>query len=230
MSKILIVDDNAKDRALVKKYAAFEGYDTEESGNGMDAVKKCEINNYDIILMDVMMPELDGFSAAKAILEKKDIPVIFVTARADEYDRIHGFEVGADDYVIKPYSPKELMMRVAVALKRKASVNEYKRNEDNHDMFKTETLEVDFTSRTLRVDGNEVMMAPKEYALLFYLVKNRNIAIPRDKILTDVWGFDYYGDERTLDTHIKQVRKALGRYRDRLVTVKGIGYKFNSGN
>ncbi|MBR0434967.1 MAG: response regulator transcription factor [Lachnospiraceae bacterium] len=230
MSKILIVDDNAKDRALVKKYAAFEGYDTEESGNGMDAVKKCEINNYDIVLMDVMMPELDGFSAAKAILEKKDIPVIFVTARADEYDRIHGFEVGADDYVIKPYSPKELMMRVAVVLKRKASVNEYKGNEDNHDIFKTETLEVDFTSRTLRVDGNEVMMAPKEYALLFYLVKNRNIAIPRDKILTDVWGFDYYGDERTLDTHIKQVRKALGRYRDRLVTVKGIGYKFNSGN
>lgn len=230
MSKILIVDDNAKDRALVKKYAAFEGYDTEESGNGMDAVKKCEINNYDIILMDVMMPELDGFSAAKAILEKKDIPLIFVTARADEYDRIHGFEVGADDYVVKPYSPKELMMRVAVALKRKTSINEYKRSEDNHDMFRTETLEVDFTARTLRVDGNEVMMAPKEYALLFYLVKNRNIAIPRDKILTDVWGFDYYGDERTLDTHIKQVRKALGRYRDRLVTVKGIGYKFNSGN
>lgn len=230
MSKILIVDDNAKDRALVKKYAAFEGYDTEESGNGMDAVKKCEINNYDIILMDVMMPELDGFSAAKAILEKKDIPVIFVTARADEYDRIHGFEVGADDYVVKPYSPKELMMRVAVALKRKTSINEYKRSEDNHDMFRTETLEVDFTARTLRVDGNEVMMAPKEYALLFYLVKNRNIAIPRDKILTDVWGFDYYGDERTLDTHIKQVRKALGRYRDKLVTVKGIGYKFNSTN
>ncbi|MBQ1871184.1 MAG: response regulator transcription factor [Lachnospiraceae bacterium] len=230
MSKILIVDDNAKDRALVKKYAAFEGYDTEESGNGMDAVKKCEINNYDIILMDVMMPELDGFSAAKAILEKKDIPLIFVTARADEYDRIHGFEVGADDYVVKPYSPKELMMRVAVALKRKTSINEYKRSEDNHDMFRTETLEVDFTARTLRVDGNEVMMAPKEYALLFYLVKNRNIAIPRDKILTDVWGFDYYGDERTLDTHIKQVRKALGRYRDKLVTVKGIGYKFNSTN
>lgn len=230
MSKILIVDDNAKDRALVKKYAAFEGYDTEESANGMDAVKKCEINNYDIILMDVMMPELDGFSAAKAILEKKDIPVIFVTARADEYDRIHGFEVGADDYVVKPYSPKELMMRVAVALKRKTSINEYKRSEDNHDMFRTETLEVDFTARTLRVDGNEVMMAPKEYALLFYLVKNRNIAIPRDKILTDVWGFDYYGDERTLDTHIKQVRKALGRYRDKLVTVKGIGYKFNSTN
>lgn len=230
MSKILIVDDNAKDRALVKKYAAFEGYDTEESGNGMDAVKKCEINNYDIILMDVMMPELDGFSAAKAILEKKDIPVIFVTARADEYDRIHGFEVGADDYVVKPYSPKELMMRIAVALKRKTSINEYKRSEDNHDMFRTETLEVDFTARTLRVDGNEVMMAPKEYALLFYLVKNRNIAIPRDKILTDVWGFDYYGDERTLDTHIKQVRKALGRYRDKLVTVKGIGYKFNSTN
>lgn len=230
MSKILIVDDNAKDRALVKKYAAFEGYDTEESGNGMDAVKKCEINNYDIILMDVMMPELDGFSAAKAILEKKDIPVIFVTARADEYDRIHGFEVGADDYVVKPYSPKELMMRIAVALKRKTSINEYKRSEDNHDMFRIETLEVDFTARTLRVDGNEVMMAPKEYALLFYLVKNRNIAIPRDKILTDVWGFDYYGDERTLDTHIKQVRKALGRYRDKLVTVKGIGYKFNSTN
>ncbi|MCR5374023.1 MAG: response regulator transcription factor [Lachnospiraceae bacterium] len=230
MSKILIVDDNEKDRALLKKYATFEGYDIEESDNGMDAVKKCELNDYDIILMDVMMPELDGFSATKTILGNKDIPVIFVTARKDEFDRIHGFEVGADDYVIKPFSPKELMMRVAVVLRRHNAIKRAGTNIEDHDIFRMDSLEVDFTSRTLTVDGKEVDMAPKEYALLFYLVKNRNIALPRDKILTEVWGFDYYGDERTLDTHIKQIRKALGPYRDRLITMKGLGYKFNSVN
>ena len=230
MSKILIVDDNEKDRALLKKYATFEGHDIEESDNGMDAVRKCELNDYDIILMDVMMPELDGFSATKAILDNKDIPVIFVTARNDEFDRIHGFEVGADDYVVKPFSPKELMMRVAVVLKRYTAIKRVGKNIDDHDVFRMDTLEVDFTSRTLTVDGKEVGMAPKEYALLFYLVKNRNIALPRDKILTEVWGFDYYGDERTLDTHIKQIRKALGPYRDRLITMKGLGYKFNANN
>ncbi|MBO4213907.1 MAG: response regulator transcription factor [Lachnospiraceae bacterium] len=230
MSKILIVDDNAKDRAILKKYASFEGYDIDEANNGMDAVKKCENNYYDVILMDVMMPELDGFSAAKTIIDSKDIPVIFVTARNDEYDRIHGFEVGADDYVIKPFSPKELMMRINVVIKRHEKANSKNVVTDGHDVFKMDALEVDFTARTLKVDNREVAMAPKECALLFYLVKNRNIALPRDKILTEVWGFDYYGDERTLDTHIKQVRKALGRYRKCLVTMKGIGYKFNSAN
>ena len=230
MSKILIVDDNTRERAIIRKYATFEGYDVDESDNGMDAIKRCETNDYDIILMDVMMPELDGFSAAKTIIERKDVPIIFVTARGDEFDRIHGFEIGADDYVVKPFSPKELMMRVALIIKRYSAIKRMGKSIEDHDVFKMDTMEIDFTSRTLTIDGEEVALAPKECTLLFYLVKNRNIALARDKILTEVWGFDYYGDERTLDTHVKQIRKALGPYRNCIVTIKGLGYKFKARN
>lgn len=223
--KILIVDDEDKIRQLIKKYAEFEGYETDEAENGMDAIKKCNENKYNLIIMDVMMPELDGFSAVRIIKEKKDIPVLMLSARGEEYDKIHGFEIGIDDYVVKPFSPKELMMRAKVIMQRNEGCFG---TEKKHQIFKLEGLEVDFTARTVTIDGARVEMSPKEYALLFYLVENRNIALSREKLLSEVWGYDYYGDDRTLDTHIKLLRNSLGTYREHLVTLRGVGYKFEA--
>ena len=223
--KILIVDDEEKIRQLIKKYAEFEGYGVEEAENGMDAISKCKKTDYDLIIMDVMMPELDGFSAVRIIKENKDIPVLMLSARGEEYDKLHGFEIGIDDYVVKPFSPKELMMRVKVIIQRhEGSMGAVKK----HQVFVLEGLEVDFTARTVTIDGARVEMSPKEYALLFYLVENRNIALTREKLLNQVWGYDYYGDDRTLDTHIKLLRNSLGKYRNHLVTLRGVGYKFEA--
>lgn len=223
--KILIVDDEEKIRQLIKKYAEFEGYQTDEAQTGMEAIRKCNDNDYDLIIMDVMMPELDGFSAVRIIREKKDIPVLMLSARGEEYDKIHGFEIGIDDYVVKPFSPKELMMRTKVIIQR----NEGKfGNRQKHQIYTVDGLEIDFTARTVTIDGNRVDMSPKEYALLFYLVENRNIALSREKLLSEVWGYDYYGDDRTLDTHIKLLRNSLGPYREHLVTLRGVGYKFEA--
>ena len=185
----------------------------------------CQENDFDLIIMDVMMPELDGFSSVRAIKEKKDIPVLMLSARGEEYDKIHGFEIGIDDYVVKPFSPKELMMRAKVIIQR----NE-KRQEPSmeHRTFSIDGLEIDFTARTVTIDGQRVEMSPKEYALLFYLVENRNIALSREQLITQVWGYDYYGDDRTLDTHIKLLRNSLGDYRNHLVTLRGVGYKFET--
>lgn len=224
-NQILVVDDEEKIRQLIKKYAEFEGYEITEAENGMEAIRICNEREFDLIIMDVMMPELDGFSAVRAIREKKDIPVLMLSARGEEYDKIHGFEIGIDDYVVKPFSPKELMMRAKVIMQR----NE--KNEPSgmeHRIFKEEGLEIDFTARTVTIDGERVEMSPKEYALLFYLVENRNIALSREKLITEVWGYDYYGDDRTLDTHIKLLRNSLGKYRDHLVTLRGVGYKFET--
>ena len=224
-NRILIVDDEAKIRQLIKKYAEFEGYETMEAENGMEAIAVCEKEDFDLIIMDVMMPELDGFSAVRAILEKKDIPVLMLSARGEEYDKIHGFEIGIDDYVVKPFSPKELMMRAKVIIQR----NERRTlAEEEHKVFTTGGLSIDFTARTVTVDGERVELSPKEYALLFYLVENRNIALSRERLITQVWGYDYYGDDRTLDTHIKLLRNSLGEYRNHLVTLRGVGYKFEA--
>lgn len=224
MYSLLVCDDNEKDREVIVKYASFEGYDIKTADNGMDAVRICRQKRFDLVLMDVMMPELDGFSAAKTIIDELDIPVIFVTKRDDEFDRIHGFEIGCDDYVVKPFYPKELMLRVKVALRH----HEIKHDE-GHELIKLRGMVIDFTSMTVTIDGKKVRMAPKEYALFFYLVKNRNIALTRERLLTEVWGFDYYGDDRTLDTHIKMIRKALGdEYKKYIVTLKGLGYKFET--
>nr|MCR5355562.1 response regulator transcription factor [Lachnospiraceae bacterium] len=214
--KILVVDDEDKIRAVIRKYGEFEGYEIYEASNGMDAVEMCRENDYDLILMDVMMPELDGFSACGAIKKIKDIPVIMLSARGEEYDRIHGFEVGVDDYVMKPFSPKELMMRINVVINRNR--NSSGNNLDTADIFVYEGLEVNFTARTVSVDGVRVDMSPKEYDLLFYMVKNRNIALTREQLITEVWGYDYYGEDRTLDTHVKLLRNSLGPYRELLVT------------
>ncbi|MBQ9699256.1 MAG: response regulator transcription factor [Lachnospiraceae bacterium] len=226
MSKILVVDDEEKIRLIIKKYAEFEGYEISEAADGMEAIDMCRENDYDLIILDVMMPELDGFSACKEIKKIKDIPVIMLSARGEEYDRIHGFESGIDDYVVKPFSPKELMMRVNVVISRHSQSNATKNEADAHDVYQVEGLVVDFTSRMVTIDGEKAVMTPKEYDLLFYMVKNKGIALTREKLITEVWGYDYYGDDRTLDTHIKLLRSSLGEYRKYLVTLRGVGYRF----
>jgi len=219
--KLLIVDDESKIRSLIVKYAAFEGYETEEAENGMQAVELCRKNSYDLIIMDVMMPELDGFSAVREIRKTSRTPVIMLSARGEEYDRIHGFELGIDDYVVKPFSPKELMMRVGAVLKRSGAPEK-----SENDVVVLDGLTVDFTARRVLIDGQELDLSPKEYDLLFYMVRNRGIALSREKLISDVWGYDFFGDDRTLDTHIKLLRKQLGPYADRITTLRGVGYRF----
>lgn len=224
MERILVADDEAKIRAIIRKYGEFEGYEIVEAEDGMEAVRICKEENFDCVILDVMMPELDGFSTCTEIKKIKNIPVIMLSARGEEYDRIHGFELGIDDYVVKPFSPKELMMRVRVVIGR----NSGKNNTTGHEVFSVEGLSVDFTGRVVTVDGERVDLSPKEYDLLFYMVRNRNIALSREKLITEVWGFDYYGDDRTLDTHIKLLRSSLGPYRKFLVTLRGVGYRFEA--
>lgn len=222
MEKILIVDDEEKIRSIIKKYAEFEGYKTEEAADGMEAIAKCRKNNYDLIIIDIMMPELDGFSAVKEIRKTKNVPVIMLSARGEEYDKIHGFEVGADDYVIKPFSPKELMMRVGAVIKRSRSSGG-----ETHEIVKYDGLTVDFTGRTVCVDGKKIDMTPKEYELLFYFIRNEGIALTRERLITEVWGYDFFGDDRTLDSHIKLLRKSLGEYSRFIVTLRSVGYRFD---
>lgn len=224
MKRILVVDDEERIRTIIRKYGEYEGYDITEAKNGMEAIRICEKQDFDVIILDVMMPESDGFSTCREIKKEKDIPVIMLSARGEEYDRIHGFEVGIDDYVVKPFSPKELMMRVKVVISR----NQGKEARQERDVFIKEGLEVDFTGRTVSVDGKRVDMSPKEYDLLFYLVRNRNIALERETLITQVWGYDYDGDDRTLDTHVKLLRSSLGEYRRFLVTLRGVGYRFEA--
>ncbi|MBR2826879.1 MAG: response regulator transcription factor [Erysipelotrichaceae bacterium] len=224
MARLLIVDDEVKIRELIRKYAVFEGHEVDEASDGFTAVRMAEQNDYDLIVMDVMMPDLDGFSAVKAIRRMKATPVIMLSARGEEYDRIHGFEVGVDDYVVKPFSVKELMMRIQAILNRRSSTGAAEAN----DVVSYEGLTIDYTARIVTVDGKRVDMSPKEYELLFYLSRNRNIALSREKLLTEVWGYDYYGDDRTLDTHIKLLRKSLGAYQKFIVTVRGVGYRFEA--
>lgn len=226
MKNILVVDDEEKIRIVIKKYAEFEGYNIVEAGDGMEAIDKFKKGSFDLVILDVMMPELDGFSTCKELKKIKDVPVIMLSARGEEYDRIHGFELGIDDYVVKPFSPKELMMRMNVVMSRhKAGKSE---KSDDHEIFEAEGLKVDFTSRIVTVDGVKTDMTPKEYDLLFYMIKNRGIALTREKLITQVWGYDYFGDDRTLDTHIKLLRSSLGDYRKFLVTLRGVGYRFEA--
>ena len=218
--KLLIVDDEKRIRALIAKYASFEGYETDEAEDGMQAVAMCRERRYDLIIMDVMMPELDGFSAVREIRKTDNVPVIMLSARGEEYDRIHGFELGIDDSVVKPFSPKELMMRVGAVLKRSGS------DKTTEETVTIDGLTVNFTARRVTVDGQELDLSPKEYDLLFYMVRNRGIALSREKLISDVWGYDFFGDDRTLDTHIKLLRRQLGRYADRITTLRGVGYRF----
>ena len=225
MAKILVVDDEFRIRQIIRKYAEFEGYEVEEAVDGMQAIEICRKKEFDLIIMDVMMPELDGFSACREIRKFRDTPIIMLSARGEEYDKIHGFELGSDDYVVKPFSPKELMMRVGAVIKRSGSTDQ---KSGKRDVFTYKGLEVDFTARIVTIDGKRVEMTPKEYELFFYMVRNKGIALTRESLISEVWGYDFFGDERTLDTHIKLLRKSLGEYSKCIVTLRGVGYRFET--
>lgn len=220
--KILVVDDEVNIRNVIKEYAKFEGYEVEEAGNGMQAVEVCKEKDFDIIIMDVMMPKLDGFSAIKEIRKNKNIPVLMLSARGEEYDKLFGFEIGIDDYVVKPFSPKEVMARVAAITSRVKNNSKTKKE----DKYVFEGLEIDMLGRVVIVDGEKKELTPKEYDLLVYLIKNKNIALSREKILNEVWGYDFFGEDRTVDTHVKMLRNSIGKYRDKITTIRGMGYKF----
>ncbi|MGM9643994.1 MAG: response regulator transcription factor [Eubacteriales bacterium] len=233
MYHILVVDDEARIRSIIKKYAEFEGHTVTEAGDGMEAVRLCRKENFDIIIMDIMMPELDGFSACREIRKVSNTPIIMLSARDEEYDKINGFETGIDDYVVKPFSAKELMLRVDAIMKR--SRNAGKPSDDVKKQNVIVELDgggfkADLTARIVYINGERVDMSPKEYDLLFYMLDNRNIALSREKLISEVWGYDFYGDARTLDTHIKLLRKSLGEYSKYIVTLRGVGYRFEGEN
>ena len=214
--KILIVDDEILIREVIKEYSIYEGYEILEANDGIEALNIIEKEDVDLIILDIMMPRLDGFSTFKEIKKKKNIKTIMLSARNDEYDKLFAFELGADDYLTKPFSPKELIARIKAVSRRNK----------REDKFTYNKLEIDFKGHTLKIDNEEIKITPKEYEILVYLVENKNIAISREQILSNIWGYDFFGDDRTIDTHIKMLRNNLGEYRDLIVTVRGMGYKF----
>lgn len=222
MQRILVVDDEKMIRNVIKEYAEFDGFEVTEAEDGMEAVEICRREDFDLIVMDIMMPRLDGYSAIKEIRKTKQIPVIMLSARGEEYDKLFGFEIGIDDYVVKPFSPKELLARIKAVLKRAAA------KEQPMDIIRYEGLEINVTGREVSVNGKPVSLTPKEYDLLFYLVRNKGIALSREKLLEEVWGYDFFGDDRTVDTHIKMLRNSLGEYRKFIKTLRGMGYKFET--
>ena len=229
MYRILVVDDEARIRSIIKKYAEFEGHTVTEAGDGMEAVRLCRKEQFDLIIMDIMMPELDGFSACREIRKVSGTPIIMLSARGEEYDRINGFELGIDDYVVKPFSPKELMLRIEAIMKRVNRPAAYEENGKKPNVIVELDgggLRADLTARLVYINGERVDMSPKEYDLFFYMLDNRNIALSREKLISEVWGYDFYGDARTLDTHVKLLRKSLGEYSKYIVTLRGVGYRF----
>ena len=215
--KILIVDDEELIRNVIKEYLILDGYKCDEANDGSVAIKKAKENDYDLIIMDIMMPKTDGFSAIKEIKKNKSIPVIMLSARGEEYDKLTGFDLGVDDYVTKPFSPKELVARVKAILKR---------TNREEEKYSFSGLAIDDKAHIVLVDNKEVNLTPKEYDLLKYFVKNKNIALSREQLLSAIWGYDFYGDDRTIDTHIKTLRKNLGKYGNLIKTIRGMGYKF----
>ena len=228
---ILVVDDEEMIRKLISKYAVYEGHTVTEAKDGMEAVRLCRESSFDIMIIDIMMPELDGFSTCREIRKFSQIPIIMLSARGEEYDKINGFELGIDDYVVKPFSPKELMLRVDAVMKRaqgRAGGNASAEQPQNEIVSLADGgLKADLTARIVYVDGVRADMTPKEYDLFFYMLKNKNIALTREKLICEVWGYDYFGDDRTLDTHSKLLRKSLGKYAKFLVTLRGVGSRFD---
>lgn len=221
MYKILIVDDEINIREVLREYAEFSGYEVYEASDGFEAIKMCKENDFDIVIMDIMMPKLDGFSAVKEIRKIKNTPILMLSARMEEYDKLFGFELGIDDYVVKPFSPKEVMARINAIIKRNQTSEK-----PAEELSKFEGLEIDFSGRNVYIDGEKAVLTPKEYDLLFYLVKNKGVALSREKLLKDVWGYHFYGDDRTVDTHVKMLRSNLKQYRKFIVTLRSVGYKF----
>lgn len=214
--KVLIVDDEKLIRDVIKEYCIGNKYDVLEAENGVEAIDKAK--NADIIILDIMMPKMDGFSAYKVIKERYNTPTIMLSARGEEYDKLAGFDLGIDDYMTKPFSPKELMARINAVIKR------YK-GEDDFYVYKN--LKVDFLGHAAYINGKELLLTPKEYDLLVYFINNKGIALSREQLLNNIWNYDYLGNDRTIDTHIKMLRNNLGEYRDLITTVRGMGYKFD---
>ena len=215
--KILIVDDEQGIREVIKEYCLLENYEVIEAENGLEAIDKIKKEDIDIVVLDIMMPKLDGYSALKEIKEIKNVPVILLSARKEEFDKLMGFNLGSDDYLTKPFSPRELIARIKAILKR---------TNNETDKYVIDTLEVDFKGHTLSIDNKEIKITPKEFELLSYFIKNPNIALSREQLLNKIWGYDFYGDYRTIDTHIKMLRNNLKQYRNLIITVRGMGYKF----
>ena len=216
--KILIVDDEEGIRSIIKEYCEEEGYEVDEAETGKKALEKLKVKDYDMMILDIMMPQMDGYSMLKECPVSRRVPTIVLSARGEEYDKLSGFDLGIDDYVTKPFSPKELMARI------KAISNRL--NHTITDIYTYNNLEVNFLSHTLKINNKIVEITPKEFEILTYLIHNKNIAISREQLLSNVWGYDYFGDDRTIDTHIKMLRNNLGEYRDNIKTVRGIGYKY----
>ena len=221
MYRILVVDDEENIRRLIKKYAEFEGHAVVEAKDGREAIRMTRDGGYDLLVVDIMMPELDGFSACREIRKFSSVPIILLSARGEEYDKINGFGIGVDDYVVKPFSPKELMLRIDAIMKRTGAAA------PPSEVIVAGGVRADVTARIVYVDGERVALTPKEYDLLFYMMKNKNIALTREKLITEVWGWDYYGDDRTLDTHVKLLRRSLGEWSRMIVTLRGVGYRFD---
>ncbi len=227
MAKLLICDDEVGIRTVLKRYALHSGHSIEEASNGLEAVELCNSCTFDLIVMDVMMPTLDGLSAVKQIRKNHATPILMLTAKGEEYDRIHAFESGVDDYVIKPFSSKEVMLRIDAILRRTQANFPTQSPKTSRTIYSYESLLVDLDAYKVTIGEEVLAMAPKEYDLLFYLIRNKNIALTREKILSQVWGYEYFGDNRTLDTHMKLLRKSLGIYGKLITTLRGIGYRFD---
>ncbi len=215
--KVLIVDDEEGIREVIKEYCLYENYEVLESSNGIEALELLKENNIDIIVLDIMMPKMDGYSTLKEIRKQYNIPVIILSARSEEYDKLFGFELGVDDYLTKPFSPKELIARIKAITNRHKGAN---------DKYIYNTLEVDYLGHKVVVDNKEIKLTPKEYELLCFFIQNKEIALSRETLLSKIWGYDFFGDDRTVDTHIKMLRNNLGKYRDLIITIRGVGYKF----
>ena len=214
--KILVVDDEVLIREVVKEYLQFDGFSVDEASNGEEAVELGLQNDYNLIIMDIMMPKKDGYQAVKEIKKIKDVPVLMLSARGEEFDKLFGFDLGVDDYVTKPFSPKELVARVKAIIKR---------NEKSGTKLEFGGLVLDDKAHEVSIDGKIVNLTPKEYDLLKYFVSNNHIALSREQLLTNIWGYDFYGDDRTVDTHVKTLRHQLGKYGQYIKTVRKVGYK-----
>ena len=218
MEKIVIIDELLI-RNVIKEYLLNEGYKVLEAKDGFDALRVISDNKIDLIVLDIMMPKMDGFTCLSEIRKTKNIPVIMLSARKEETDKLNSFDLGVDDYVTKPFSPKELVARVKAHLKRTTS---------NNENYTYKNLIVDYKGRKVTINDKEVNLTPKEYELLTYFIKNKGIALSREQLLNNVWDYDYYGDDRTVDTHIKMLRKSLGDYRNLIKTIREVGYKYET--
>lgn len=225
MAKILVVDDEEKIRDIITEYLEFEGFEYIEAENGVEAINILKKEKVDLVLLDVMMPKIDGIKVLKEIRSKGSTPVILLTARAEEYDKLFGFELGADDYIVKPFSPREVMARIKAIIARSAPKAEV---QSENEVLEFPGIKIDVAGRELYIDGQKKQMTPKEFDLLVFLIKNRNIVLTRERILSEVWSYDFFGDDRTVDTHIKMLRNTLGEYRRYVETVWGVGYKFEA--